>query len=51
MELQQYTFKVIHRAGKANANADALSRIQEKEDESSEESNYSEEETSNEEPE
>src|SRR6185369_14042763 len=26
MDLQQYDFKIIHRPGKANANADALSR-------------------------
>ena len=44
MELQQYDFKVIHRAGKSNANADALSRIQEESSESSEESDYSEDE-------
>jgi hypothetical protein len=29
MELQQYDFSIIHRPGKANANADALSRISE----------------------
>ena len=44
MELQQYNFKVIHRAGKSNANADALSRIQDESSESSEESDYSEDE-------
>jgi hypothetical protein len=27
MELQQYDFTIVHRPGKANANADALSRI------------------------
>ncbi|PKY61736.1 hypothetical protein RhiirA4_487121 [Rhizophagus irregularis] len=27
MQLQQYDFTIRHRAGKANANADALSRI------------------------
>ena len=30
MELQQYDFKIIHRPGRENANADALSRIKEK---------------------
>jgi hypothetical protein len=27
MELQQYTFEIIHRSGKENKNADALSRL------------------------
>ena len=27
MELQQYRFEIVHRSGKSNANADALSRI------------------------
>ena len=31
MELQQYDFKIQHRAGKANSNADALSRMYETE--------------------
>jgi hypothetical protein len=31
MELQQYDFKIQHRAGKANSNADALSRMFEEE--------------------
>src|SRR5271170_8086266 len=31
MELQQYDFKIQHRAGKANSNADALSRMYEPE--------------------
>src|SRR5688572_17269997 len=31
MELQQYNFSIEHRAGKANANADALSRMYEQE--------------------
>ena len=48
MELQQYNFKVIHRAGKANANADALFRILEEGSELSEESDYSEKEVSDE---
>ena len=31
MELQQYDFEVIHRSGKENKNADALSRLKFKE--------------------
>jgi hypothetical protein len=27
MELQQYDFEIIHRSGKENKNADALSRL------------------------
>jgi hypothetical protein len=27
MDLQQYNFDILHRPGKTNANADALSRI------------------------
>ena len=27
MELQQYNFEIIHRSGKENKNADALSRL------------------------
>jgi hypothetical protein len=33
MELQQYKFDIQHRPGKANANADALSRMYENENE------------------
>jgi hypothetical protein len=33
MELQQYDFKIQHRSGKTNANADALSRMYEEEEE------------------
>src|SRR4051812_16207465 len=33
MELQQYAFTIEHRSGKANANADALSRMYGEEDE------------------
>ena len=48
MELQQYDFKVIHRAKKSNANADALFRILEEDNKSSEGSGYFEEEVSDE---
>jgi hypothetical protein len=27
MELQQYNFEIVHRSGKENKNADALSRL------------------------
>jgi hypothetical protein len=37
LNLQQYTFQVQHRSGKNNANADALSRINYENDESSDE--------------
>jgi len=34
MELQQYNFTIEHRSGKKNANADALSRMKYKNDDS-----------------
>jgi hypothetical protein len=43
MELQQYNFTIVHRPGKANANADALSRIPEMQEEGNDQSDETQE--------
>jgi hypothetical protein len=38
MELQQYNFEIVHRSGKENKNADALSRLRFEEEDINKES-------------